>query len=95
MTTDNPAPDLEACQHTRNPVCPHCGHIEHDAWDINFESGSEEAKEHYCGHCERPYDIIRTVSVTYSTSALVDQPTEHQGGTNSVRAGKEPLSATS
>jgi len=49
-----------------HPVCPHCGHVDHDAWEHDF--GSRDAIETDCDACEKPYRIVRHVEVTYSTS---------------------------
>ena len=42
------------------PVCPYCGHIRTDAWEINFGSLEGEAGI-YCGECGKEYRVCREV----------------------------------
>ena len=49
------------------PVCPHCGAVDRDAWELDF--GPNEAITTFCGSCENDYRVVRHQSVTYSTSA--------------------------
>jgi hypothetical protein len=53
-----------------NPVCPHCGHEERDAWEIDFGSGLEGEAEISCGRCEKDYIAERVVDVSYTTRKL-------------------------
>jgi len=46
-------------KHTRNPVCPYCGYVEHNAWDINFGPYSEGDTEIDCGKCEKHSENVR------------------------------------
>lgn len=55
-------------EHTTHPVCPHCGHEELDAWEIDFGSGIEGEATITCGNCEREYIAERIVDVSYTTS---------------------------
>jgi len=50
---------------TPQPVCPHCGHIDRDAWEIDY--GANDAAEVTCGKCDKDYTIIRHVETTYTT----------------------------
>ncbi len=59
----------ESTQHTEQPICPHCGHVERDAWEIDF-GGYEGDTETACGSCGRDYFVSRHCSVTYSTRAI-------------------------
>ena len=45
-----------------DPVCPHCGKIQSDAWELS------DGGEYDCDHCEEDYVLSRHVEVTYSTS---------------------------
>ena len=54
-------------QRTTSPVCPHCGHVERDAWEIDFGPGAEGDAVHTCGGCDEEYSIYRTVDVYYNT----------------------------
>mgnify|MGYP003395084511 CR=1 FL=1 len=33
------------CDWTDNPVCPHCGYVERDAWEIDFGAGLDGDNE--------------------------------------------------
>lgn len=52
--------------HNRAPVCPYCGHLYIDAWEIYFD-GLEAENEIACAHCKEEYIVARSVEVTYST----------------------------
>jgi transcription elongation factor Elf1 len=72
--------DLE---HNQLPKCPHCGHNERDAWEIDFSRS--DTKTTSCGSCERDYVVTRYVDVTYSTTELRETRTlrfvSNEGGT--------------
>ena len=51
---------------TPSPVCPYCGHVERDAWEIDF--GSSETATVFCGACGRGYVVLQHISITYTTS---------------------------
>jgi len=48
------------------PVCPDCGHVERDAWEIDF-GGVEGETGHSCGACGVEYVVSRQVTYYYST----------------------------
>lgn len=54
---------------TSAPVCPHCGHEESDAWEINF-GGVEGDTEHSCGNCGEDYFVSRQVTYRYTTKPI-------------------------
>lgn len=51
--------------YNQEPVCPHCGEICGDAWEIDFNQSECAVVE--CGKCGKEYSICRDISVTYST----------------------------
>ena len=51
--------------YNQEPVCPHCGEVYNDAWEINFNSC--ECNEVTCSSCGRDFVVCRDVSITYST----------------------------
>ena len=53
---------------TDSPVCPACGHIERDAWELDFGHGLDGDTETSCGSCGEDYLCSRNCVVTYSTS---------------------------
>lgn len=57
-------------EYTTDPVCPYCGYVMHDAWELNLEDG--EYTEVECGHCEKSYKVSINISVHYSTEKIKD-----------------------
>lgn len=53
------------CDHTDDPVCPHCGHVVTDAWELDFNV--IEQCEIECDECHKPFRVTRDCSVSYST----------------------------
>ena len=60
------------------PQCPYCGHIERDAWEIDFGPGFDGDKIHTCNACDRNYFLSRHVAVSYSSRPLIDLAPEPQ-----------------
>lgn len=55
---------------TDDPVCPGCGAVVTDAWELN-----QYEEEWECENCERHFSIERIVTVEYSTQ-LIARPDE-------------------
>lgn len=53
------------------PVCPHCGHVERDAWEWNFGPGMEGEADVDCASCGEPFVCEREVTIYYSTKAAL------------------------
>ena len=53
---------------TASPVCPHCGHVERDAWEWNFGAGLEGEHTGECNSCGETFKTEREVSVYYTTT---------------------------
>jgi len=49
------------------PICPYCGYVETDAWDIDLGPGTEGDGETDCNSCGETMLISRHCSITYST----------------------------
>jgi uncharacterized Zn-finger protein len=49
---------------TPNAVCPYCGHIDRDSWELG-DGGTDGETE--CGACEKTYLWERNIIVEYST----------------------------
>jgi len=64
-------PEEIDCQCTNEIVCPYCGHVYKDSWEIFFNSGDSAGLE--CRECELEFDAERYVSVTYNTSKVEDR----------------------
>jgi hypothetical protein len=52
------------------PICPHCGHVEQDAWEINFGPGLDGDTVACCNSCGEDYFLERIVSVYYKSAKL-------------------------
>jgi len=57
------------CIHTRFIVCPHCGYVDHDLGEYDFESGDIEVE---CGTCDETFTVSQYVEVTHSTRRKED-----------------------
>ena len=57
------------------PICPHCGHIEQDAWEIDFGPVLDGEREVSCNSCGEDYFLERIVSVDYKSSKLKEKNT--------------------
>lgn len=56
-------------QLTRAPVCPWCGYLMQDAWELDLEGdGSTSTSD--CGDCEREYKVTMELTVQYSTEKV-------------------------
>lgn len=55
------------------PICPHCGHEETDAWEINFGAGLDGDAEVSCNSCGEDYFCKRIVHVDYKSSKLKEK----------------------
>lgn len=61
-------------KYTNLPICPHCGHLERDFWEIDFGGGLDGDTVVGCGSCGKDYALSRHCSVSYSTSKIGSQP---------------------
>lgn len=53
-------------QYTREPVCPHCGHVKRNAWELGL--GDFDQYQTECGECDKPYMITAHIRRTYTTA---------------------------
>lgn len=61
-------------EYSEQPICPHCGSVERDAWEINFGPGLDGDTTHTCGSCGEDYFLERIVIVNYSSSIIESKP---------------------
>lgn len=52
-------------ENTRQPLCPHCGHMLQDTWEYLQED--EESTVITCSKCDKKYLATMHVSVDYTT----------------------------
>ena len=62
------------------PRCPYCGHVERDAWEIDFGPGLDGDKLHTCNACDRNYFLSRHVTVSYSSRPLIEHAPQSTKG---------------
>ena len=63
-------------KHTREIVCPHCGHIQRDSCE--FGNGGEEDGEDECGECGEKFSWSRIITVAYSTEKIDSDENEEE-----------------
>jgi hypothetical protein len=54
-------------RYQNKPVCPYCGHVEHDDMEITLGPGLEGDGETTCNSCGEEYRISRHISISYTT----------------------------
>ncbi len=54
--------------YTSEAVCPYCGHIDRDSWELG--NGAEGCGVSECGECGKEYSYQRHISVSYSTEKM-------------------------
>lgn len=45
--------------------CPHCAGTNRDLWEY-FDGNGDETADADCGHCGKPFVLVRHFSVSYS-----------------------------
>lgn len=60
-------------QYTANAVCPYCGHMNRDSWEIDLGPGIDGDGTTDCGECGREFFVQRHARITYSTRRLQDR----------------------
>ena len=58
--------------YTRQLVCPYCGHVETDSWEIAAGGGDGDVGTTNCGECGREYEYTINVDITYSSNKMED-----------------------
>jgi uncharacterized paraquat-inducible protein A len=54
--------------YTQSPICPGCGHVIQDAWELDFGPCLEGEAEIECDRCGVAIKIERQCDVTYTTA---------------------------
>ena len=68
--------DPMSCFYTDNIVCPYCGHVDSDSWEV-FDI-SEESKTIDCNSCGKEFFVNQNISVSYTSKPLAEQPQREQ-----------------
>ena len=48
-------------------ICPHCGHVDRDAWELPLDHDGDSTVEE-CGNCRELYTIQLHLTTEYSTA---------------------------
>ena len=48
-----------------NIKCPYCDWEDHDSWEFGEDEGMLT-----CGNCEKEFNVVRNIEVTYSTTRI-------------------------
>ena len=59
-------------KYEKNIKCPYCDWEDQDSWEFTEDSGTWT-----CGSCEKEFNVDREIEVTYSTSRIKCEETEH------------------
>ncbi len=54
-------------------ICPYCGYVEQDVWELDFGAGFDGDAEVTCAACGEEYHAERHCAVSYSTR-MMDVP---------------------
>jgi uncharacterized Zn-finger protein len=54
-------------EYTDEPVCPYCGELYEDAWEIDCGMSDDQEVEVDCPGCEKPFLVTRDITVRYTT----------------------------
>lgn len=57
-------------------VCPWCGHINENSWELDF--GSSDYVDTTCPHCGKAIHIYLDIEVTYETSKREEKLCQHR-----------------
>jgi transcription elongation factor Elf1 len=59
-------------RYTRDLVCPYCGHVETDSWEMAAGGVDGDVGTTNCGECDREYEYTINVDITYCISKMED-----------------------
>ncbi len=57
-------------QYQNEVICPHCGYVHRDSWEIDFGGYGDGEITMECANCDEPMVVTRQVEVTYSTEPV-------------------------
>jgi transposase-like protein len=63
VTYDNDVKNMGASFATAEIVCPWCGYVHQDSWEVGSDEGTFE-----CHDCEQSFQYARHTTITYATS---------------------------
>ena len=51
-------------------VCPHCGYVDKDSWEIDFGPGLDGDTHVVCDKCEEVFFVSRIVDIKYTSQKI-------------------------
>lgn len=60
--------------HTNDPICPYCGDVKRNAWELNFGPGIEGDIVVTCGSCGEEYHCERNAIIYYTSTKCEEAP---------------------
>jgi hypothetical protein len=65
--------EMETC-HTPDIICPYCGFVDEDSWEVGDTSQFEEDSKTECRECDRMFNFSRNCEITYTTTEIKHKP---------------------
>lgn len=59
-------------KYNREPICPYCGEVQSDAWELNLETDGAQ-REVDCLKCELPFTVQLNLTSSYNSYALKEK----------------------
>lgn len=56
------------CKYNSHAVCPFCGHVDYDSYELGGDDGEGGIVE--CGYCGKQYRYVRHIDISYSTNVI-------------------------
>ena len=66
-------PDFET-EYTREIVCPHCGYVHGDSWEVEFGEGMDGDTEMDCHNCAVEFAVSRIGTIEYTSTKIERDP---------------------
>lgn len=58
------------CELTDDVVCPYCGYVHSDSWEINFGHGLDGETNVSCDDCGKEFCCTRSITVYYTSTPI-------------------------
>jgi len=60
-------------EYTDEVVCPYCGYIMSDSWELGDRDGGECEWEEICPECDKKFISARMITIDYKTRKMEDK----------------------
>ena len=74
--------------YTPNVVCPHCGYVDKDSWEIDFGDSGDAETEIDCANCDEAFIACRMVTVDYSSRKKPNSLLDRSDPSNAATSGQ-------